>query len=275
MAISAADVKTLRSLTDAPMMECKAALEEAGGDMERAKDILREKGKAAATKRADRSTSEGVVAIATAGNKLGAVVVECETDFVANNQDFIALVQEMAEVVMNSASTEQAATDPSAVTDASGKSLAQYCEDAVAKIRENIVVKRALKLEGGNYASYVHHDRKKAAVVELASAPSQDLKDLAIQIVALNPQFIYKDELSQEVLDKEIELQTKRAIEEGKDEKMAENIARGRVNKEYVKEVVLSEQSYFRDTSKSVGQYIQEQGGNVKVLAMHKLYVGG
>lgn len=275
MAISAADVKTLRSLTDAPMMECKAALEEAGGDMERAKDILREKGKAAATKRADRSTSEGVVAIATSGNKLGAVVVECETDFVANNQDFIALVQEMADVVMNAPSSEKEISDPSAVADSSGKTLAQYCEDAVAKIRENIVVKRALKLEGGNYASYVHHDRKKAAVVELATAPSQDLKDIAIQIVALNPQFIYKEELSQEVLDKEIELQTKRAIEEGKDAKMAENIARGRVNKEYVKEVVLSEQSYFRDTSKSVGQYIQEQGGDVKVLAMYKLYVGG
>lgn len=274
MAISAADVKRLREETDAPMMECKAALEEAGGDYEKAKQVLREKGKAAAAKRSDRTTAEGVVAVVMEGNKLGAIILECETDFVAKNEDFIALASDMAKVVLqNAAPGQEAAT----IADSSGKTLAQYCEDAVAKIRENIQVRRALKLEGGTYAYYVHHDRKAAAVVEIDTAGEKQesaARDAAIQIVALKPEYVNKSDIPADRLQKELDIEYKRAIEEGKPEDRAKMIAEGRVNKETVKAIVLLEQDFFKDASMNVGKYLQDQGAGVKILAFHHLKVG-
>lgn len=262
---TAADVKKLREDTDAPMMECKGALDEADGDFEKAKNILREKGKAAAAKRADRSTAAGVVAFAaTPDNKIvGGVVLESETDFVARNEDFIALAQQIAEIVRDSETVDEAA-------------LKEKTDAAVATIRENIKVSKYVRLTSPNGAvlTYVHHDKTKGAAVVVEGEGTEDVRKVAIQAVAFPPQVLNKSELSQEKIDQEIETETQRAINEGKDEKIARNIATGRVNKEYIKEVVLMEQAFYVDPSKSVAQYLAESAKGSKVTGFAYLAVG-
>lgn len=262
---SAADVKKLREETDAPMMECKGALDEAEGDFDKAKTILREKGKAAAAKRADRSTAAGVVAFAASedGKVVGGVVLESETDFVARNEDFIALAQSIAETIRDSESVDEAA-------------LKERTDAAVATIRENIKVAKYVRLvsETGQVLTYVHHDRTKGAAVVVEGETSEDVRKVAIQAVAFPPQVLEKSELSQEKIDAEIETETQRAINEGKDEKIARNIAVGRVNKEYIKQVVLLEQPFYLDPNKSVAQYLAESAKGSKVTKFAYLAVG-
>jgi elongation factor Ts len=262
---TAADVKKLREETDAPMMECKGALDEAEGDYDKAKNILREKGKAAAAKRAGRDTSAGVVAFAASedGKTVGGVVVESETDFVARNEDFIALAQQLAELVRDGSVDEAG--------------LKERTDAAVATIRENIRVAKHVRLtapEGGAILTYVHHDRTKGAAVVVEGEGSEDVRKVAIQAVAFPPEVLAKEELSQEKIAAEIETETQRAINEGKDEKIARNIAQGRVNKEYIKRVVLLEQPFYLDPSKSVAQYLAESAKGSKVTQYVYLGVG-
>lgn len=280
MAFSAADVMKLRNETDAPMMECKSALTEADGDFEKAKTLLREKGKAAAAKRADRSTSAGVVAFASSadGKTVGGVVLESETDFVAKNDMFIAVAQQIAEAFRDN----DPGSDPYAVKVGDG-TVRDIVDQAVGKIRENIVVAKALHLSGGGQvAVYVHHDRTKGAAIELdgdaTTAMDAGFK-VAVQTVSNPPQFIAKDEVPQSKIDSEMEIEVQRALKEGKPENIAKNVAMGRINKEYLKQVVLLEQPFYADASKSVGQYLQEEakagGGSLAVKSFHYLGVGG
>src|ERR1022692_3134900 len=213
---TAADVMRLREETGAPMMECKQALDEADGDFEKAKVILREKGQAAAAKRADRSTAEGAVAFASSadGKIVGGVVLECETDFVANTDEFIALSQKIAEAFRD----KGVGSDPLAVT-VDGKTVKELTEEAVAKIRENIRVAKAIQLKSnGSIETYVHHDRTKGAAVVFDGEGGEKARKVAIQVVSLPPDVVSKDQLSQEKIEAEIEVETKRAIAEGKDE---------------------------------------------------------
>ncbi len=249
------------------MMDCKTALEEAEGNFDRAKEILKEKGKAAATKRQDRATSEGVVAFSTneAGNVLGGVVIECETDFVARNEDFIALAQQVADIVRDTG-----------VTSGEDPRIKELLQGAVGKIRENIRLAKAVHLNGsGKYLTYVHHDKTKGAAVEAQGTPNDEaVRKVAIQIVAFPPEVLKKEDLSAEKINKEIETQVQRAINEGKDPKIAENIARGRVNKEFIKEVVLLEQPFYADASKSVNDYLKESAKGSTVTSFVYLAVG-
>lgn len=274
MSYTAADVKRLRDETDAPMMECKAALEEAGGDFARAKEILREKGKAAAAKRADRATGAGLVAVASSSNAIAGIIVECETDFVSTNADFKAAVQEMANAYLANGTPGQSLEDALTVTDASGKSLKAWTEELVGKIRENIVLTKAMKLEGGHYGHYVHFDGKTGAIIEL-SAPNDTLgKEIGMQVVSMHPEFLERGDLPQDRLAKELALETERAIQDGKPAEMAAKIAEGRVNKEFVKSVVLLEQPLYKDQGKTVNQYISDTAAGLKVIGFHKLRLG-
>lgn len=276
---SASDVKRLREETDAPMMECKSALDEAEGDYEKAKALLREKGKAAAVKRADRQTSEGVVAFAASSDnrKVGGVVLECETDFVARNEDFVKIAEEIAQVFLEN----DPGTDPLAIS-TNGTTVGAMVEEAVAKIRENIRISRAVHLSSTNQiATYVHHDRKKGVAVELAGDAQNALdagRAIAIQSVAFPPEYLSKDEVPKDLIEKEIEIETQRALNEGKAENVARNIAQGRINKEYYKRVVLLEQPFYKDMNKSVQQYLQEEaksgGGTINILGVTRLAVG-
>ena len=262
---TAADVMKLRGETDAPMMECKAALTEADGDYDKAKSILREKGKAAAAKRADRSTAAGAVAFAASedGKTVGGVVVESETDFVARNPEFIALTQALAEMVRDSETADEAA-------------LKEKTDAAVATFRENIKVAQHVRLTSpnGSVLTYVHHDKTKGAAVVVEGEAGDDVRRIAVQVVSQPPQVLNKADLSQEKIDQEIETETQRAINEGKDEKIAANIARGRVNKEFISQVVLMEQSFYMDPSKTVAQHLAESAKGAKVTAFEYLAVG-
>lgn len=279
MSISAALVKKLRDETGAPMMECKAALEEASGDYEQAKDLLREKGKAAATKRAGRATSAGRVALAVSSNHqaVGAVVLECETDFVSSNEKFAEIANELAELFLHQAP----GADPLSVKKGD-KTVAEIIEGAVAVIRENIKLAKAVQLtsDSNSFATYVHHDNMKAVIVEVEGTPANghDVgRKVAIQAVAYpGAAFINKEDIPAEILEKEISIEKARAIESGKPENIAENIARGKVNKEYVQQVALLEMPFYADSSKTVGAFIAEESkaAPVKIVSFHRLAVG-
>jgi elongation factor Ts len=278
MQITAQLVKQLRDETGAPMGECRQALVEAAGDFERAKTILREKGAAAAAKRADRATSEGVVAISVTpdAKKAGVAVLEAETDFVAKNPDFIALAQRIADAFRDCPCTDgSCAGDPDSV-DTGGTTVGALVEGAVATIRENIRLGRSACMRtDGAIATYVHHDRRHGALVEVAEGADalEAGRKVAIQIVAMRPAYLNKDEIPQEDIDKEIEIETQRALNEGKPETVARNIAQGRVNKEFVQAHVLMEQPFFEDGRKTVGQWLKEQGG-VTVKSFLRVSVG-
>ncbi|MFN3728417.1 MAG: translation elongation factor Ts [Fimbriimonadaceae bacterium] len=280
MAVTAADVKRLRDETDAPILEVKKALDEAGGDYDKAKALLREKGKAAAAKRADRATAAGtvVVVISDDGKSAGAVVLESETDFVAINESFKALAKELAEIFRDN----EPGSDPLAV-EHGGRSVGARIEEAISKIRENIKISRAGRWVGEHlHGAYVHHTGKQGAVVGIkgdASNLDEIAYAVAAQAVAMPPKFLRKDEVPQDLIEKELEIETTRAINEGKSPEIAKNIAQGRINKEYYKQVVLLEQPFYKDLGKSVGDYVAEAakagGGTAEIVSVALLNVGG
>jgi elongation factor Ts len=274
MTISAANVKRLRDETDAPMMDCKLALEEAGGDFERAKEILREKGKAAAAKRAGRTTAEGVAwfEVSADAKSAGGVVLVCETDFVAKNEDFV----NAAKVIATALVAQDPGSDPSAIQ-LDGKTAGDLVHEMVGKIRENIQIAQAVHLTGtGVFGAYVHHDRKIAVAVEMEGTAT-NLQEIAhkigVQCAWSAPRFLTKEEIPQEFMDSEIEIETQRAINEGKDPAIAKNIAMGRFNKEIVKQQVLTEQMFYADNTKTVAQYLQEAGKEGGGTAVVKRFV--
>jgi elongation factor Ts len=266
MAYTAADVKKLRDETDAPMMECKGALEEAAGDFEKAKQILREKGKASAGKKAGRETNAGAVATTTSedGQTIAIAIVESETDFVSNNEGFVTMVKELADRVLAEGTF-------------SAEKAKEYGDEIIAKFRENCVVKVAEQLKtAGKFSSYVHHDRTKGAVVEATgdAAGTEAVRKVAVHIVASRPQVVAKSDLSQDALKAEFDTQYNRAINEGKNEKIAQSMAEGRVNKEFIKDVVLLEQPFYADQGKTVGVYLSEEAKGTTVNSFRYLSVG-
>lgn len=280
MAISASDVKRLREETDAPMMECKVALEEAGGDFEKAKAILREKGQSAAAKRSGRSTSEGVAkfVVSADGKTAVGVVLESETDFVSNNDGFRKLVDTLANGLLG-APADAVNGDVNNVS-IDGKTVAELVTEGVALFRENIQLTQAVKLEtDGAIGVYNHHTGKQAAVVmvsgDAANAGEVATKG-AIQAVAMGATYLTKAEVPQDIIAQEMELETQRAINDGKPAEMAAKIAEGRVNKEFFKSQVLLEQPFLEDESKSTAQFLKEMAqGTAEVTGFKRLTVGG
>lgn len=265
MTITAADVKKLREETDAPMMECKRALEQAGGDYDKAKQILREAGSAAAAKRAGRSTSEGIakVVVSDDGKAAAAVVVECETDFVSGNEDFKAMVEKIA----NGFLVAGAAT---ADTTIDGQTAQALIEEAVGKIRENIQLRDMAYItpSEGKIAAYNHHDGKWASYVVYTGDNGEAAKLIATQVVAFKPEYLAKEDVSQELIDQEIATEKARAVKEGKPEAQAENIAKGRVNKFFYQERVLLEQLMYTDGTK-VSEFAKANGvGDIKAYRL-------
>lgn len=280
MAISASDVKRLREETDAPMMECKVALEEAGGDFEKAKAILREKGQSAAAKRSGRSTSEGVAkfVVSADGKTAVGVVLESETDFVSNNDGFRKLVDTLANGLLG-APADAVNGDVNSVS-IDGKTVAELVTEGVALFRENIQLTQAVKLEtDGAIGVYNHHTGKQAAVVmvsgDAANAGEVATKG-AIQAVAMGATYLTKAEVPQDIIAQEMELETQRAINDGKPAEMAAKIAEGRVNKEFFQNKVLLERPFWKDESKSTAQFLKEMAqGTAEVTGFKRLTVGG
>ncbi len=267
--ISAAIVKELRERTGAGMMDCKKALGETGGDLEKAIEYLREKGLAAAAKKAGRIAAEGIVnAYVAADKKIGVLVeVNCETDFVAKNPDFQQFVQDTAMAIAN-----QAPADTNVLVNlklANGNTVAESITGLVAKIGENMNVRRFARFEvkeNGLIDSYIHMGGKIGVLLECGFSKKETatnpeflalVKDLAMQVAAAKPEYIRREEVPAEVLEQEKAIYKAQAMNEGKPEAIAEKIMIGRLDKFY-KEVCILEQLFIKDTDKTITKLIQE-----------------
>lgn len=269
MEIKAADVAKLRQMTGAGMMDCKGALVEANGDFEKAKDIIREKGKLVAAKRADRETTEGAVIAKTNSDNTKAVLVclGCETDFVAKNQEFQDLANGIADVALENLPQDMSAllgcklgnlTIEEAVTQQTGKSGEKH---AVATYS---------KLEAPFIASYIHTNGKLATIVGFSKGVCPEVgKDIAMQITAMNPVSVSKDSCPKDVIEKELEIYRVQIREEGKPENMIEKIAQGKLAK-FFKESTLEDQTFVKDGKISVAEYLKSVDAEVKVTGFYR-----
>ena len=250
--ITAALVKELREITGAGMMDCKKALVECDGDKDKAIDYLREKGIAKAAKKAGRIASEGVVAAAYCDKCNTAAIVEInsETDFVAKNENFLALVKKIAQHIV---ATKPADMDALNASEMDGKTVADVMTEAVASIGEKLSLRRfeVYSSEDGKLATYIHMGGKIGVIVELSGGDKTLGKDVAMQIAAAKPQCIGREDVDQEALAHEREVLRKQALEEGKPEKIVEKMVDGRINK-YYKEVCLVEQEFVKDSDKTI-----------------------
>ncbi len=269
--ITASMVKELREKTDAPMMECKRALTEAEGDLARAEEILRVKLGSKASKAAGRVAAEGIVGSHfSADGKLGSMIeVNCETDFVAKNDDFLAFTRNLAELV--------AKNDPADVAALSAMNLADKTVEAtrtalIGKIGENLSIRRFVRIAAkGRLASYVHGGAKIGVIVDLVGGDEQLARDLAMHIAASKPKSLDASGVSAELLDTERRIAIEKAREAGKPEAMLEKIAEGTVQK-YLKEVTLLGQPFVKDDKQTVEQLLKSRNASV---AGFTLYIVG
>ena len=274
MAFTAQDVKALREKTGCGMMDCKKALTQADGDMDKAIDFLREQGLAKQAKKASRIAAEGVAyATTTADNKVGVVIeVNAETDFVAKNDSFMDFVKACAQTVM-----EQNPADVEALlalkASGSDQTVAEMLQEKVLTIGENIQVRRFERMEGACVA-YVHAGGKIGVLVnfdiDVADKPEFVAcgKDVAVQIAALNTPYLNRDEVPAEVLEHEKEVMRQQVLNEGKLEAIADKIVMGKINK-YYKENYLVDQEFVKDNKSSVSQYVnsvaKQLGGKIAI----------
>ncbi len=266
--ITAAMVKELRDATGAGMMDAKAALTEANGNMEEATKILRKKGLAAASKKAGRITAEGVVEAYVSGNTGVLVEVNCETDFVGRNENFRKFASDVAKVIAQSKATsvEQLLADKWA---GSGESVQQKVSEMIASIKENITIRRFARYDAAPNAvigSYIHGGGKIGVMVEVVAQSGtksgkldEVAKDIAMHIAASEPRFLSRNDVTQKDLDTEQEIAREQAAKSGKPANIVEKMVTGKMEKFYG-EACLLEQPYIRDDKSTVTQYLQKQG---------------
>ena len=262
--ITAAMVKELREQTGAGMMDVKRALTEASGNMEEATKILRKKGLAAATKKAGRVTSEGAVQAYASGNVGVLVEVNCETDFVARTDQFRQFVEEIAKLIAKS----KAKTVEELANEAwNGETVAQKTQAMIAKIGENVTIRRFARYEvaeGAAIGTYIHAGGKIGVLVELVANARGDraaevARDVAMHIAAAEPRFIRREDVTQKDLDTEREIARDAAAKSGKPANIVEKMVSGKLEKFY-SEACLLEQPYIRDDKKSVAEYLASSG---------------
>jgi elongation factor Ts len=258
------------------MADCKKALEESGGDMNGAIEYLRKKGAASAAKRADRVAKEGVVwAVTTPDGKRAAIIeVNCETDFVARNEEFVSFARAVADAVLATG-----ATDGDALWNYSlgGKTLGNLRDEVLAKFNERIELRRAEFFQTSGVLTIYNHFGNRLSVVLEANAdlPSDHplLRDIAMQIAAMNPQFVSRDDVPQETIAKELEISKEQAINEGKKPEIAERIAHGRLEK-FFQEQCLVEQTFVKDDGKTVGDVVKSLGEGVRIVRFVRYALG-
>jgi len=265
--ITASMVKELRERTDAPMMECKKALAEAGGDMARAEEILRVKLGNKASKAAGRVAAEGIVATWISPDaKLAAMVeVNCETDFVAKNEEFVAFANRLAQLV-----AERNPADVAALSqlELDGKPVEQVRTELVGKIGENITIRRFARIEAqGKVYSYVHGGAKIGVLVDLVGGDEALGKDLAMHIAACKPKALSADQVPAELIETERRIARQKAVESGKPEAILDKIAEGAVQK-YLKEVTLLGQGFVKDDKVSVEALLKQRNAKVASFAL-------
>ena len=258
--ITAALVKELREKTGAGMMDCKKVLTETDGDLERASELLRERGIAKAAKKSGRVAAEGLVeAYVSEDGKVGAVVeVNSETDFVAKNEEFKTFVMDVAKQVVknNPATVEELLAQPSITVE--GKTVNEVLIDKIATIGENMSIRRFARFESkGLVEKYIHGNGKIAVLINMENGNSELAKDICMQIAAARPEFVSREEVPADRLEKEKEILKAQTMNEGKPEAIAEKIVMGRINKFY-EEVCLVDQEFVKDPSMKVSQVLKD-----------------
>ncbi len=273
--ITAADVNKLRQQTGAGMMDCKKALTEANGDFEAAIDYLRKKGAKVAASRQDRESNEGVVIAKTTADGKRGVVVEfnCETDFVAKNADFIAFANSIADLAVekNPASVEELLS-----LELDGEKLADTIISKTGTIGEKVGVSKYETVTGEKVIAYIHGNYRLGVLVALSSNPAgadEVGKDVAMQIAAMNPVAIDKNDVDSKTIEKELEIAKDQIRAEGKPEEMVEKIAAGKLNKFY-KDSTLLNQEFVKDSSKSVAQFLNDVDKGLTVTAFKRVQLG-
>jgi elongation factor Ts len=264
MAITAQAVKELRERTGAGMMDCKRALTETGGDMDEAIKFLRTKGLAAAAKKAHRAASDGVVVVVGDERTMVMLELNCETDFVARNPEFVGFAEALARQALSSKVTGADELKAQPFAGDPEHTVEEAVSQRVATIGENIVLSRLERIaaaEGNALNSYIHGGGKIGVVVEGAGGvPAEALHDVALHVAASEPRFVNRSEVTEELLASEREIALKQAMEQGKPEEIAKKIVTGKMEKFFVQEVLL-EQPFAKDPDKSVARYLEESAG--------------
>jgi elongation factor Ts len=292
--ITAEMVKKLREMTGAGMLECKKALQEAEGDIEKAKEILRKRGLAKAAKKAARETKEGLI-VAVGDNKKGVLLeVNCETDFVARNATFQNYVKQIADLIAKEDKFKNVGVgdveELKKTEIEPGKDVDTFVKEAIAKIGENIQIRRFARFDVDSdnklIATYIHPPGRIGAMVEIecenadiCNKPEvQELvKDILLQIAAMRPEYLSVEEVPQEIIQKEKEIYIEQARKEGKPEHILERIAEGKLKKFY-QEKVLLEQPFIKEDKKTIKQLLQDVskkvGGNIKITRFVRFEIG-
>ncbi len=284
MAVSAQQVKELRDKTGAGMIDCKKALEESNGVLEVAIDILRKKGASVAAKRAERTANEGTVLtrIFDDGKSAAMIEVNCETDFVAKNEDFLSFANLALEALV---ANKPADLDALMALSFDGKKLADELNALIGKIGEKIQVSRFTieTAANGILVDYIHHGSKLGVLISADNVPAEKaadftpmLKDFAMQVAAMRPISVYRDEVDKTLIEKEMEIYKELARKEGKPEQILEKIATGKLNK-YYEENCLFEQAFVKDNSKKVSTLIdefnQKNGTQAKLVQFKRFHL--
>jgi len=283
MAFTAADVKNLRERTGCGMMDCKKALTETGGDMDKAIEFLREKGLAAAAKKAGRIAADGlVISVVDAGKKAGVVLeVNAETDFVAKNEKFVTFVNDVAQTVIEKAPADVEAllALPCANSD---KTVQDELTEKIQVIGENMKIRRFTRMEG-DLVAYVHGNGRIGVLVKFDTDVAgkegfeEYAKDIAMQIAAVTPEFLDESSIPAERMAKEKEILTAQAMNEGKPANIAEKMVAGRLKK-FFKEICLVDQVFVKDSDKTIAQYTEETakklGGSIRIAAFARYEKG-
>jgi elongation factor Ts len=278
MSISAKEVNNLRQITGAGLMDCKKALEESGGDVDKAIDILRKKGQKVMQKRADMEANEGAVFAGYSADRSFGVIFEMssETDFVAKNENFI----EVGNAILAAALQHQpkSSAELLALTVADGRTANDLVIEIVGKIAEKIEITKYDFLHSEQVASYIHPGAKIGVLVGFSGTDGVDIalvgKDISMQIAAMNPLALDKDAVDPATVEKEIEIGKEQARAEGKAEAVLEKIAVGKLAKFY-KDNTLVEQEFVKDPNKSVAQYLAEHSKTLKITGFKRMRIGG
>lgn len=268
MAVTMAEIQNLRKRTGAGMMDCKKALEEAAGDIEKAIEIIRKKGQAFAAKRGDRDASEGCVLAATKDGYAALVAIKCETDFVAINADFVAMTQSVLTAALeNKPSNAEALSN----IEIDGRKVSDIIVDRSGITGEKMELGTFEAIEAPSVFAYVHPGNKLATIVGFNKANVEETvgKDIAMQIAAMNPVAIVAEEVSEEIKERERSIAREKALEAGKPENLLDRIAEGALTKFY-KEFTLLQQEFIKDSKLTIGQYLAKQDKDLTVVAFKR-----
>ena len=271
--ISAKDVNELRSQTGAGMMECKKALTECNGDMQAAIEKKKKKGIAKAAKKADRIAAEGLASIFTEGNKAVILEVNCETDFVTKNSEFVEMIENIGKAILNSNAQN---LDEIMELDVEGQTVNEYIIAKTAKIGEKLSLRRAMLVEKSddeNFGAYLHMGGKIAVLTVVEGATSEVAREVAMQAAAMNPTYLSREDVPEDVIAKEREVLREQAINEGKTPEIAEKMVNGRIEKFY-KENCLIHQAFVKDGDIDVETYVKNNGGVVKTMIRYEVGEG-